>query len=74
MMTAAVASLALLPLVFARGQSGSEVLHPVAIVIVGGLLSSTILDIIVTPTLFYRFGKKSAEAHAASQEQKQETI
>jgi CzcA family heavy metal efflux pump len=62
MMTAFVASLALLPLVFAQGQPGSEVLHPVAVVIVGGLLSSTLLDIIVTPTLFYRFGRKSAEA------------
>lgn len=61
MMTACVASLALLPLVFAKGQPGSEVLHPVAVVIVGGLLSSTLLDIIVTPTLFYKFGKRSAE-------------
>ncbi|MCO5144324.1 MAG: efflux RND transporter permease subunit [Oligoflexia bacterium] len=63
MMTAFVTSLALLPLVFAKGQPGSEVLHPVAVVIVGGLLSSTILDIIVTPVLFYRYGKKSAEKY-----------
>jgi len=63
MMTASVAALALLPLVFAKGQPGSEVLHPVAVVIVGGLLSSTLLDIIVTPVLFYRFGHKSAEAY-----------
>lgn len=61
MMTAFVAALALLPLVFAKGQPGSEVLHPVAVVIVGGLMTSTILDLIVTPALFYRFGKKSAE-------------
>jgi CzcA family heavy metal efflux pump len=63
MMTAFVASLALMPLVFAKGQPGSEILHPVAVVIVGGLLSSTLLDIIVTPTLFYRFGKKSAQKY-----------
>lgn len=63
MMTACVASLALLPLVFAKGQPGSEVLHPVAAVIVGGLISSTILDVIVTPTLFFRFGRKSAEGY-----------
>jgi CzcA family heavy metal efflux pump len=63
MMTACVASLALMPLVFARGQPGSEILHPVAVVIVGGLISSTLLDIILTPTLFYRFGKKSAEKY-----------
>ncbi|WP_413289168.1 efflux RND transporter permease subunit [Bdellovibrio sp. HCB337] len=72
MMTAFVASLALLPLVFAKGQPGSEVLHPVAVVIVGGLLSSTLLDIIITPTLFYRFGRKAAEdsmKHEENQEQ-----
>lgn len=73
MMTAFVASLALLPLVFAKGQPGSEVLHPVAVVIVGGLLSSTILDIIVTPTLFYRFGKKSADEYV-NETNKKETI
>lgn len=61
MMTACVTSLALLPLVFAKGQPGSEILHPVAVVIVGGLISSTLLDIIVTPALFFHFGKKSAE-------------
>lgn len=62
LMTAIVASLALLPLVFAKGQPGSEILHPVAVVIVGGLLSSTLLDVFVTPTLFYHFGKKAAES------------
>ncbi|WP_374029098.1 efflux RND transporter permease subunit [Bdellovibrio bacteriovorus] len=73
MMTAFVASLALLPLVFAKGQPGSEILHPVAVVIVGGLLSSTLLDIIVTPTLFYRFGKKAAE-QSIETENNNETI
>ncbi len=71
MMTAFVASLALLPLVFAGGQPGSEVLHPVAVVIVGGLLSSTILDVIVTPSLFYRFGQKSAEKYIQSEHQQE---
>ena len=61
LMTATVASLALLPLVFAKGQPGSEILHPVAVVIVGGLLSSTLLDLLVTPTVFYNFGRKAAE-------------
>jgi Cu(I)/Ag(I) efflux system membrane protein CusA/SilA len=71
MMTACVATLALLPLVFAKGQPGSEVLHPVAAVIVGGLISSTLLDVVVTPVLFYRFGRKSAEEYI---NQKNETI
>lgn len=61
LMTAFVATLGLLPLVFAAGQPGSEVLHPVAVVIVGGLISSTLLDIVITPVLFYRFGKHSVE-------------
>jgi Cu(I)/Ag(I) efflux system membrane protein CusA/SilA len=68
LMTASVAALALLPLVFAKGQPGSEVLYPVAVVIVGGLISSTLLDLLVTPTLFYRFGKKSAEAYVRNGE------
>ena len=61
LMTATVASLALLPLVFAQGQPGSEILHPVAVVIVGGLISSTFLDMIVTPTLFYNFAERAAQ-------------
>ncbi|MFN8945800.1 MAG: efflux RND transporter permease subunit, partial [Pseudobdellovibrionaceae bacterium] len=60
MMTASVTTRALLPLVWATGQPGSEILHPVAVVIVGGLLSSTLLDIVVTPTLFYKFVKEEA--------------
>lgn len=60
LMTATVAILALVLLVFAKGEPGSEILHPVAVVIVGGLISSTFLDVFVTPTVFYRFGRKSA--------------
>lgn len=62
LMTALTAILALLPLVFSHGEPGKEILHPVAVVIVGGLISSTLLDMIVTPTVFYQFGKRSAEA------------
>ncbi len=61
---AVTAEQAAAPLVFAKGQPGSEVLHPVAVVIVGGLISSTLLDIVITPTLFFRFGRKSADAQA----------
>lgn len=61
LMTASVASLALLPIALASGQPGSEILHPVATVIVGGLISSTFLDVFVTPTIFYRFGKNASQ-------------
>lgn len=65
LMTALVTSLALLPLVLAKGEPGSEILHPVAVVVVGGLISSSLLDIIVTPALFYRFGRKASEKYLA---------
>ncbi len=61
LMTALSAVLALTPLLFAKGEPGKEILYPVAVVIIGGLLSSTLLDIFVTPAVFFRFGRKSIE-------------
>lgn len=60
LMTALTAILALTPLLFAKGQPGKEILHPVAVVIVGGLLTSTLLDLLVTPAVFYLFGEKAS--------------
>ncbi len=61
LMTALSAILALTPLLFARGEPGKEILYPVAVVIIGGLVSSTLLDIFVTPAIFFHYGKKSME-------------
>lgn len=61
LMTALTAALALVPLLLSKGDAGKEILYPVAVVIVGGLVSSTLLDIIVTPAVFYKFGRKAAE-------------
>lgn len=59
LMTALSAILALTPLLFAKGEPGKEILYPVAVVIIGGLLSSTLLDIFVTPAVFFKYGKRS---------------
>lgn len=61
LMTALTAILALTPLLFAKGEPGKEILHPVAVVIVGGLISSTLLDLLVTPAVFYLFGERPAK-------------
>ena len=65
LMTALTAGLALIPLVLSKGEPGKEILYPVATVILGGLISSTLLDTIVTPAVFFRFGRKSAEKYLA---------
>lgn len=67
-MTAAVAGFALIPLVLAAGEPGKEILYPVAVVILGGLISSTILDMAVTPAVFYKFGRSAAERYVAQKQ------
>lgn len=61
LMTALVAAFALLPLLFEAEQPGTEILHPVAVVIFSGLISSTLLDTFLTPAMFWLFGQKPAE-------------
>ncbi|MCL4193448.1 MAG: efflux RND transporter permease subunit, partial [Thermoguttaceae bacterium] len=61
LMTALCAGIALVPLIWAAGQPGKEILYPVATVIVGGLISSTLLDFFVRPALFWLFGRRAAE-------------
>ncbi len=61
LMTALAAGIALIPLVLAPGEPGKEILHPVAVAIVGGLISSTLLDLVVTPAVFFLIGRKAAE-------------
>ena len=60
LMTAISAGLALVPLALAAEEPGKEILNPVAIVIIGGLISSTVLGLGVTPALFYLFGRQPA--------------
>ncbi|MEN9675987.1 MAG: hypothetical protein RIS76_1883 [Verrucomicrobiota bacterium] len=60
LMTALSAGIGLIPLVLAADQPGKEILHPVAVVIVGGLVTSALLGLGVTPTVFFTFGRKAA--------------
>lgn len=61
MMTASVALLALIPMLFSTGP-GSEVTRPLAVVVIGGLLSSTALTLLVLPVLYRWFQEKEIEA------------
>ncbi|CAN7766439.1 efflux RND transporter permease subunit [Variovorax sp. LjRoot290] len=61
LMTALVAAFALTPLLLAADAPGKEILHPVAVVIFGGLVSSTVLDTLLTPVLFWLLGRRAAE-------------
>ncbi len=68
LMTALTAGIALIPLVLAAGEPGKEILYPVATVILGGLISSTLLDFFVHPALFWCFGRRDAEHQLSHQE------
>lgn len=63
MMTAMTSFIGLLPLLFGAGQTGKEILYPLTLVVFGGMLTSTILDQVVTPALFFKFGGRVYEHH-----------
>ena len=63
-MTASITALGLVPLLLASGP-GSEIQRPLAIVVVGGLITSTLLTLLLLPILYRRFG---IEAGAAAKE------
>ena len=66
LMTALVTALGLLPLAAASGEVGREVQGPMAQVILGGLVTSTVMNLLVLPVLLWRFGAPGRAAHAAT--------
>lgn len=67
LMTALSAGFALIPLMIGAEAPGKEILHPVAITIFGGLISATLLDTVLTPILFLKYGEKPLRALKAAQ-------
>ncbi len=63
LMTASIAAFGLVPLLFATGP-GSEIQKPLAIVVIGGLVSATLLTLVLLPILYERFGESRAEREA----------
>ncbi|HVF77540.1 MAG TPA: efflux RND transporter permease subunit [Solirubrobacteraceae bacterium] len=61
MMTALATGLAIVPLAYAGSIPGHEIEHPMAIVILGGLVTSTLLNLFIVPSLYLRFGKSRKE-------------
>ncbi len=66
LMTALATGLALVPLAIAGDLPGHEIEHPMAIVILGGLVTSTLLNLFVVPALYLRFGRSRKETAAAA--------
>ena len=66
LMTALSAGVALFPLLIDASSPGKEILHPVAVTIFGGLISATLLDAVLTPALFLKFGRNPLERLSAS--------
>ena len=65
LMTACATGLALVPLAVAGSLPGHEIEHPMAIVILGGLVTATLMNLFVLPSLYLRFGRSRAERRAA---------
>ncbi|MDP9693034.1 UNVERIFIED_ORG: CzcA family heavy metal efflux pump [Arthrobacter globiformis] len=68
LMTTLATGLALVPLVVLGNIPGHEIEHPMALVILGGLVTSTLLNLFVVPSLYLRFAKPKAERHQAPPE------
>ena len=66
LMTALATGLALVPLVVLGDLPGHEIEHPMAVVILGGLLTSTLLNLFIVPSLYLRFGRRRVRVESAA--------
>ncbi len=67
LMTALVTALALVPIVVGGDRSGHEIEHPMAVVILGGLVTSTILNVLLLPAIYLRYGREQDPCQAIGQ-------
>ena len=74
LMTALATGLALVPLVIAGSIPGHEIEHPMAIVVVGGLVTATVVNLFVLPSMYLRFGKGRPKPVAAVEVRQEETV
>jgi Cu/Ag efflux pump CusA len=66
LMTALVTGLGVLPLAISTGQAGREIQGPMAIVILGGLITSTIASLVILPSLAWRYGRAPSHPTVAA--------
>lgn len=74
MMTALSAGLALIPLAIAGGEPGNEIQSPLAIVVLGGLLTAVVLNMVVVPALFLRYGAEERAVRSPDAEDAEATL
>jgi len=67
LMTALTTALALIPIAIGGIKPGQEIEHPMAIVIIGGLVTSTLLNLLFMPTLYWKFAKAKSQINLDNQ-------
>ena len=73
LMTALSAGLALIPLAIAGGEPGNEIQSPMAVVVLGGLLSAVVLNMLVVPALYLRYGAETRTGQSPDAEEAEAT-